>query len=218
MSTLTKLPLFPLSLVAFPEEKLNLHIFEPRYRQLVHDCVSTDTTFGIPPVEKEKPIKIGTEMRITEISRTYADGKMDIKTVGISKFLIVEFQNRMDEKLYPGGQIRRIDDQSYSDVVLTARVINLIEELYQLMKMKLSIPMIDDSFRIHHIAHKIGLNYNQEIELLNIHDETERLEYAVQHLTQFIPVVKEMEELRKKIQMNGHFKNVISPDINLDDL
>jgi ATP-dependent Lon protease len=53
------LPLFPLNLVVFPHEKLNLHIFEPRYRQLVRDCLEQNLTFGIPPFLDNYPQRAG---------------------------------------------------------------------------------------------------------------------------------------------------------------
>jgi len=75
-----KIPLFPLSLVAFPGEELNLHIFEKRYRQLVKDCMANELSFGIVTVLDKKLSDIGTEMEILEISHIYGDGKMDIRT------------------------------------------------------------------------------------------------------------------------------------------
>jgi ATP-dependent Lon protease len=212
---MSRLPLFPLGLVAFPDEKLNLHIFEPRYKQLVMECHAEDKTFGIPPVIDSKPISIGTEMRIVDISHIYADGKMDIKSVGVNKFYLNEFHAIADEKLYPEGEVDIIVDKNATDIILQSRVVNLIEQLYTIMKMDIPVPIVSNDFRIYTIAHKIGLNMEQEIELLKIHSEIGRLEYVENHLVDFIPVVLEMENLRKKIQMNGHFKNVIPPDIKL---
>ena len=73
------LPQFPLSIVAFPGEKVNLHIFEPRYRQLVSECFDNNTCFGIAPFYNGELIFYGTEMKVLEISKVYEDGKMDIK-------------------------------------------------------------------------------------------------------------------------------------------
>ncbi len=212
---MSKLPLFPLGLVAFPDEKLNLHIFEPRYKQLVMECHAENKTFGIPPVLESKPIPIGTEMRILDISHIYPDGKMDIKSVGVGKFYLNAFHAKADDKLYPEGEVDMIQDVGTTDIVIQSRVIGLIEQLYTIMKMDIPVPTVSNDFKIYTIAHKIGLNMEQEIQLLKIHSETARLEYVENHLVDFIPVVLEMENLRKRIQMNGHFKNVIPPDIKL---
>ena len=210
-----RLPMFPLGLVAFPDEKLNLHIFEPRYKQLVEECFKESKTFGLPPVIDSKPISIGTEMHIVDISHIYPDGKMDIKTVGVNKFNLNNFKSKADNRLYPDGEVEKIEDVATTDIIVIKRVIDLIDELYSIMKMDIPVPEVSMDFKIYTIAHKIGLNFEQEIELLKINEETSRLEYVENHLIDFIPVVSEMENLRKKIQMNGHFKNVIPPDIKL---
>jgi hypothetical protein len=210
-----RLPLFPLGIVAYPDEKLNLHIFEPRYKQLVEECHQENKTFGLPPVIDSKPINVGTALRILEVSHVYPDGKMDIKTIGVNKFYLNDFKSKAANKLYPEGAVDEIEDEATTDIVVISRVINLIEQLYTIMKMDTPVPEVSMDFKIYTIAHKIGLNFEQEIELLKIHAELARLEYVENHLIDFIPVVSEMENLRKKIQMNGHFKNVIPPDIKL---
>jgi len=173
--------------------------------------------FGIPPVRDNQPMSIGTAMIITEISHIYPDAKMDIKTKGIQAFKIHDFYNRMNGKLYPGGEIELIEDDNTSDIILAGKVIDLISELYSVMKMKNKVPELSNEFRIGSIVHKIGLDSNQEIEMLYLNSEIERLEYAERHLQKLIPIVTQMEELRKKIQMNGHFKNVIPPTLEDDD-
>ena len=76
------IPIFPLPLVAYPDEKLNLHIFEPRYKQLIKECEAQQKPFGIIPIINQKPSEFGTLMALTEITKVYDDGKMDIKTKG----------------------------------------------------------------------------------------------------------------------------------------
>ena len=96
-----KIALFPLSLVVFPGEELRLHIFEPRYKQLIHDCTTENITFGIPPYFEGKDLRYGTELEVTEIVKKYDDGKMDIKAKGIGWFEIDEFYKVLFGKLYP---------------------------------------------------------------------------------------------------------------------
>ena len=77
------IPIFPLGIVVFPEEVLNLHIFEPRYKQLVNDCYAEAKSFGIPTVLENGVNELGTLVEIVEIVEVYEDGKMDIRTKGI---------------------------------------------------------------------------------------------------------------------------------------
>ncbi|HEY0108163.1 MAG TPA: LON peptidase substrate-binding domain-containing protein, partial [Fibrella sp.] len=74
------IPLFPLSLVVYPGEDLNLHIFEPRYRQLVSECIEEEKTFGIPAFIENKLPGYGTEVHVTTLHKRYDDGRMDVKT------------------------------------------------------------------------------------------------------------------------------------------
>lgn len=97
------IPIFPLSLVVFPGEQLNLHIFEPRYKQLINDCFTNKKLFGIPSVIDQKMEEMGTLVEIQEISKIYDDGKMDIKTKGVSSFKILEIIKEIPEKLYSGA-------------------------------------------------------------------------------------------------------------------
>ncbi len=84
------LPLFPLQLVVFPGEKLNLHIFEPRYKQLIREVEQNGTTFGIPSYIDGKVMDVGTEIRLISVEKRYEDGQMDIRTEGMGLFRIIE--------------------------------------------------------------------------------------------------------------------------------
>ena len=81
------LPLFPLQIVVFPNENLNLHIFEPRYKELINECEKEGTTFGIPAFLKQKVMEFGTELEVIKVEKRYGKGEMDIKTKGIGLFV-----------------------------------------------------------------------------------------------------------------------------------
>src|ERR1700743_1270818 len=91
-------PIFPLELVVYPGNDLNLHIFEPRYKQLIHYCAETKMPFGIPAVVNRSIGEFGTLMELVEITHLNTDtGEMDIRTRGLKVFRIERL-----EKLYPG--------------------------------------------------------------------------------------------------------------------
>ena len=83
------IPIFPLELVVYPGEKVNLHIFEDRYKQLITECKKDKKLFGIPAVIKNKISETGTLVEIDEIVKQYDDGRMDITTIGVSIFRIL---------------------------------------------------------------------------------------------------------------------------------
>jgi Lon protease-like protein len=201
------LALFPLNLVAFPDEKLNLHVFEPRYRQLISECIEEEKTFGIPVFIGSKVEKCGTEMRVTNLSRRYDDGRMDIETVGVSVFRLLSFENPAPGKLYSGGEAEFIaNDDDYTDDV-RVQLIAQVKRLYTLMQMPLELDMRYTDSLAFQLAHKIGLSVEQEYELLTIPSEGERQAYLLRHLERAIPIVAEMERTKELVRMNGHFKH-----------
>src|ERR1700749_3602257 len=98
------IPLFPLNIVVYPGETLNLHVFEPRYKQMIKECIEHKKPFGIPPVvENNKLIELGTLMEITELAAEHEDGTMDVRTKGVSVFQILQSIPDIPEKLYGGA-------------------------------------------------------------------------------------------------------------------
>lgn len=207
------LPLFPLQLVVFPGEPLNLHIFEPRYRQLIAECEQEGKTFGIPAVLNGKLQEIGTEVKLLSVEKRYADGKLDIKTQGIGIFKIEEFFTKAPDKLYGGAEILSLEFTTGGDIVLSARIIEKLKKLYGLLNVNKAIPEDPAEFSTFDFAHHVGFSVDQEYEFLSIPTEMDRQTYMEAHLDRFIPMVADMEALRERVRMNGHFKNVIPPNI-----
>lgn len=210
------LPMFPLRMVVFPGEPVNLHIFEPRYRQLIHECEAQGTTFGIPPFLDNKVMPIGTELELLAIAKTYSDGKMDIRTRGVGRFRIEEFFAKAPNRLYGGAEIERLPEPENVpfEPILVQKIAIGVTKLYEVLRIKRDPPPSDAPLRSFELAHHVGFSQEQEYEFLEIDDEIARQEFLVNHLDRLLPVVEEMENLRKRVQMNGHFKNVIPPDIS----
>lgn len=205
------LPLFPLELVVYPGEKLNLHIFEPRYKQLIREVEHNKTTFGIPASINKVLQPIGTELRLLSIEKKYENGELDIKTVGIGVFKTEEFYSTTPNKLYPGADIKRLTQVDDSDLILNEKILTQVETLFQLLKIDKKTPKSPSRFRIFDIAHYIGLNIDQEYALLTIPSELERQQFVHAHLQRLIPTVRSMEESKKRAKMNGHFKHLKPP-------
>ena len=129
-----ELALFPLNIVVFPGEDVNLHIFEPRYKALVHDCLNEERPFGIPSYVNSK-IEYGTQVHIVEISKTYEDGRMDIKTKADEIFLVKDFQNPWGDHEYAGGLIEFIPTDETEDAELRLRMLDLCGELFSWLQM-----------------------------------------------------------------------------------
>ncbi len=209
------IPVFPLSAVAFPDEDLNLHIFEPRYIQLVNDCAEQEKPFGIPVVLGNTLKESGTLMEIVEIVSKYESGAMDIRTRGLKVFRILEFVKNLPDKLYGGAIVNYPENQIVKiHPNLSDLIVNEVKRTYHLLGLDNKFNLDNIEWSSYDIAHKIGLSQEQEYELLQLFNETQRLEFIRRHLKKMQPVIEELAILKKRIQLNGHFKNLSSPDIN----
>jgi uncharacterized protein len=202
------IPIFPLGIVVYPGEQLNLHIFEPRYKQLIKECFETKKPFGIPPVIENKINETGTLVKVTEITTVYDDGKMDIKTEGLEVFNTLELINDLPEKLYCGAIVNYPANIETGNRVLMQTIVIAIRELHKLLKINKDFKKPDEELWSYNVAHHAGLSLIEEYELLQLMHELQRQEYLKRHLKKVIPVIAEMETLKERVQMNGHFKNL----------
>jgi len=210
------IPIFPLGIVVYPGENLNLHIFEPRYKQLVTECFTEKKMFGIPAVINNHLNEMGTLVEINEISHTYDNGEMDIRTTGIKVFRVLEIIKQVPDKLYSGAIVNypeNTEDAGAKDMM--NKVIKAVRELHAKLKIKKEFGRPDEALKSYDIAHHAGMSLQEEYELLGLLQEIQRQEYLKRHLAKVLPVVAEMDELKEKIKLNGHFKNLSSMDFDI---
>lgn len=202
------IPIFPLSIVVFPGEALNLHIFEPRYKQLVKECIESKKAFGIPAVINNGVAELGTLVTITEVVKEYEDGKMDIRTAGTQVFRILEIIKEIPGKLYSGAIVNYPENQLALLPVRMKKLLTAIRELHKALNVEKDFSKPDDQLSSYDVAHHTGMSLQEEYELLSLLQEDQRLEYLKRHLTKVLPVLAEMEGLKERIKLNGHFKDL----------
>ena len=202
------IPIFPLSIVVYPHENLNLHIFESKYKQLIKECFDQKKPFGMPVVIDNKISEWGTLLEIIEISKTYDNGEMDIKTRGQKVFRILEIITNVPEKLYSGAIVNYPPNLEHGKRILMKKIINATQQLHETLKVNKPLHKHEDELWSYDIAHSVGLTLKEEYELLTFMNELHRQEYLKRHLAKVIPIVAEMESLKEKIKLNGHFKNI----------
>ncbi len=207
------IPIFPLGIVVYPGEALNLHIFEPRYKELIADCRDNKKCFGIPSVINNKVNEMGTLMELTEITKLYDNGEMDIKTKGKKVFRILEVIKTLPDKLYSGAIVNYPDNEVKGNRILMRNVVKAIRELHSILKVTKDFKKPDEELWSYDIAHHAGMSLEEEYELLQLQHELQREEYLKQHILKVLPVVSEMEVLKSRIKLNGHFKNLSGFDI-----
>lgn len=202
------IPIFPLGIVVYPGESLNLHIFEPRYKQLINECHAGKKSFGIPAVIDNRLQDYGTVVNIIEITTVHENGEMDIKTEGEKVFRILEVIKEIPDKLYSGAIVNYPVNTVHGSDEAMRGVVNSIKDLHRLLKVTKEFKKEDDQLNTYDLAHHVGFSLQEEYEFLNLMHERQRQEYLKRHLLKVIPMVSEMENLKEKVKLNGHFKNL----------
>lgn len=206
------IPIFPLGIVVYPGEELNLHIFEPRYKQLISECHVAGKDFGIPTVIEENVQDYGSLVKVLEITKVHDNDEMDIKTKGSRVFRILEIIRNVPDKLYSGAIVNYPDNYVQGNPDIMRRVVNSIRELHKMLHVSKDFKKADTELRSYDVAHHVGFSIKEEYELLGLMDERQRLEYLKRHLNKVLPLVAEIEQLKEKVKLNGHFKNLSSFD------
>ncbi len=184
---LEELPLFPLSTVLFPYVPMRLHVFEDRYRQLVHDCLRDDRPLGIVLIRSGSevggpadPHLVGTVVRILKVD-TYDDGTMDIQVHGSERFRI----RRLDEqKPYLVGFVEPVEELEIEDTPRRdALVMRAREDFEAWVKMKLArrdmevrVRLPDEPLQLSFaIANTLPISNLDKQRMLEMTDTLERL-------------------------------------------
>ena len=206
------IPLFPLKLAVFPGQYLNLHIFEPRYKQLINECFETGKHFAIPAVLDDTLYEFGTELRPAEIVKRYENGEMDIRAEGVGIVQILEVIREVPEKLYTAAIVSDIPFKPFDTNELNPTLLELILKLHSYLGTgfnpleKFPNPL---SFEL---APYAALSLEGQCRLLSVKSERQRQLILIQHLMKVIPTIDEANKVKQKVMMNGHFRNEASPD------
>jgi len=102
--------LFPLRLFLLHKERTTLHIYEPKFLQLINDCIQYDAYFGIPFQSKTKLHEYGSVVKVIEISKVYSNGEVDVVVECVQNFKLKRFEAQKEGKLYPGGAVYLLDN------------------------------------------------------------------------------------------------------------
>ncbi len=197
------IPIFPLDVVVYPEEMIQLHIFEPRYKQLIKDCLAEQKQFGMPVALENHVLEFGTLIDVLEISREYEDGSFDIKAKGLQVFRILEIVKELPEKLYSGAIVNYPEnDKMKVHPSLSKLIYTEVQRLYTLLNIENMLSEDVPEWTSYDIAHKLGLTREQEYELLSIFNEVQRMEYLRRYFNSIMPEVDDIDLLKSRINLN----------------
>jgi hypothetical protein len=105
MPDFVKIPMFPLSIFPLPGEMVPLHIFEPRYKELLHDAETKDISIGIFFNHVLNTEKIGSLVKLESVIKRYPQGESDIIVKCLDLFSMNKLFRAFRDKLYPGGEV-----------------------------------------------------------------------------------------------------------------
>ncbi|MFT5131993.1 MAG: Lon protease-like protein [Gammaproteobacteria bacterium] len=186
------IPLFPLNLVLFPGGELPLRIFEPRYIDLVGECLRTDTGFGVCYIKKGKEVgggaqchDIGSYAKIVDWSQL-EDGLLGITAKAEKRFLVKNYSERANKLLQ--GEIHWLDEGAYNEIgenylvlqTLLTRVLEHFEIKYDDQAQKLE----DPAWLGYRLAEFLPLEPAARQTLLEMEDSLERLSHLRQMLNE----------------------------------
>lgn len=106
MADTVQIPMFPLTLLPLPGELVPLHIYEPRYRQLLEEAETQDLSFGIYFNHDSNAGKLGSLMKLESVIKRYPEGESDIIVKCVDIFSMEVMSPTFKKKLYPGGVVR----------------------------------------------------------------------------------------------------------------
>lgn len=184
------LGLFPLDLVLLPGERVPLHLFEPRYRQLYADCVLEDSPFVIVRAGVTGTADIGCSARFDSLVRRFEDGRLNVVVAGIEPVRIVE---ETEGRLYFSALIEPLQDEpGEAPADLVQRVMARYRSLAGLEADQPS-GLPEGVPRSYAVAGRFELPADPKQELLELRSETSRLELVA---TLLEAVGREMEHAR----------------------
>ena len=203
---LMQLPLFPLQAVLLPHAALPLHIFEERYKTLIHMCIRESSEFGIVLSREQSFAMIGCVAGITSVIRTYDDGQLDILAEGRERFRIVEVRTAAAPYAIAEAEIFT-DDDSTADPVLVKETVVLYNEVVRIVyggQVKELDPDAVTPGVAFVMAQKAGLDLEQRQTILEFRSERERLEMLHGYLVAVVPRLRKFEEVERIVHSDGY--------------
>jgi Lon protease-like protein len=204
------IPLFPLGVVLLPHMKMPLHIFEERYKVMIHECIDQGKPFGIVYFDGKQIQKTGCTANITKVLKRYGDGRMDILTIGEKRFYI----EYLDEsKTYLQAGVLYIEDQDEKatdeDDTLVHQAIRLLKSLDQVSGIRSGYDRVDEldlqqmSFMI---PASEGFTMEERQRFLEMTSPHERIQKGVDVLKKVILRAEINQEISRIIGSNGQIR------------
>jgi Lon protease-like protein len=194
-------PLFPLAIVALPSEAVPLHVFEPRYRTMIAECLDNGSEFGIVWASEDGLRQVGCACEIAEVLERHEDGRMDILTRGTRPFRLVEAH---DDLPYPAGTIEWLDDKNEQ---LDEETVTAAHEAYATLVEQAtdSEPERDrlEAMSAYDMAATVDFGLEAKQGLLSLRSENARLRLVTRLLRAALKRLDFIERAQARARSNG---------------
>lgn len=188
------LPIFPLDLVLFPGIPLPLHIFEPRYKEMIAECLELKKPFGVVRASSEGVADIGCTAEIVQVTKKYDDGRMDILTRGVDRFEVLEVH---EDRSFLQAEISLIQDEPGRPArQMVEQAVRLHAEIAKLAGAEVSGPEEGASNLSFLLAGSLPLDLDFKQKLLVTSSEAKRLEAVVGYLEAILPGLRRAAKAR----------------------
>ena len=197
------LPLFPLDVVLFPGMALPLHIFEPRYKELIGECLEHDAPFGVVRAVEDGLTQIGCSAEVVTVVKKYDDGRMDIVTRGLRRFEIVELNQ---DRSFLQADVTFLTDGPDASSEEKKKAFDLHHTLLLMAASGQTIPTLDppDEFLSFYLISQLPVDLDFKQTILAMPTEAKRLSTLVEYYEAIIPKLQKMMQAKKKSGSNGH--------------
>ena len=189
------IPMFPLSLLPLPGELVPLHIFEPRYRQLLQDAESDDISFGIFFTNTINTEQIGSLMKLESVIKRYPQGESDIIVKCLDTFTMDKLYRTFKSKMYPGG------DVTLAEVDLNELGGGKLSELFLEYLTKRNITRQQGFFSLYTMAQELNLEVNDRYTFLTA-DQTGRINFLIQRVKYQTQLLNQEEKSKDVFHLN----------------
>ena len=195
------LPLFPLDVVLFPGVALPLHIFEPRYKEMIGELLESKEKFGVVRATQEGIADVGCTAEIVAVTKKYEDGRMDIVTEGRERFEVMDVNT--ERSFFRGAVLYFVDEPEPPVTQQVVRLVEVHSEALALLGANADMPA-DEKELSFAIAGTMPFDLDFKQKLLGMRSEPKRVEALLQYYETLLPSLRRAVKARRKSGGNGH--------------
>jgi len=199
---LALLPLFPLDVVLLPGAPLPLHIFEPRYKEMIGECRANNAPFGVVRALEEGLAEIGCTAEIVSVTKEYPDGRLDLIAEGRKRFEVLELNRK---RSFLQAEILLIADEPGTTTPEDkTRAIRAHFEILSLAGAVQDLSAAELGTISFYLAGSLPLDLDFKQNLLAMRSEGQRIQAVVAYLESVLPNLRRAARARQKAGGNGH--------------